>query len=249
MVYPISFPPLLAKRKPFPEVFQIENVSMIKAYHKKWARLIFNPYCDLLLRRNFSQFLRVNKYPHLSPELPLIITPNHISWWDGFFIDYLARRFINRRGFIMMLEEQLSRYWFFQNIGAFSIDPTNTKKISETVKYVQKVLENTENFVILYPQGEIEPYEMRPLTLKRGIQLFLRTTPEVQVLPVGFKIQYYNQKRPSLLVKFGETLRGKSIIADFKSYEDNFYKNLDSLSSAAFDKSWQEDMFGHNPIR
>ena len=219
---------------------------MIKASHKKWARLIFNPYCDLLLKRNFAQFLRVNDYPQLSPELPLIITPNHISWWDGFFIHYLTRRFISRRGFIMMLEAQLSRYWFFQKIGAFSIDPTNTKKISETVKYGQNVLQNTENFVILYPQGEIEPYEMRPLTLKRGLQLFLKKTPEIQVLLVAFKIQFYNQKRPSLLVKFGETLSGKTIAADFKSYEENFYTNLDALSCAAFNKSWQEDMFEHN---
>ena len=219
---------------------------MIEASHKKWARWLFTPYCDFLLKRNFSQFLRVNKCPQLSPELPLIITPNHISWWDGFFIDYLTRRFIKRRGFIMMLEEQLSRYWFFQKVGAFSIDPTHPKKITETVKYVQSLLENPANFVILYPQGEIEPYEMRPLTLKRGLQLFLKKTLEVQVLLVGFKIQYYNQKRPSLLVKFGEILSGKSISDDFRNFEDHFYHNLDSLSDDAFNRSWQEDMFGHH---
>ena len=145
-----------------------------------------------------------------------------------------------------MLEEQLSRYWFFKKVGAFSIDPTHTKKISETVKYVDRLLQNPKNFVILYPQGEIEPYEMRPLTLKRGLQLFLKTTPEVQVLLVGFKIQYYNQKRPSLLVKFGETLSGQSISADFTNFKDRFYHNLDSLSDAAFNKSWQEDMFAFN---
>ena len=221
---------------------------MIKASHKKWARFLFNPYCDWLLKRNFSQFLRVNNYPHLSPELPLIITPNHISWWDGFFIDYLARRFINRRGFILMLEEQLSRYWFFQNLGAFSIDPTHLKKITETVQYVHNVLHDNKNFVILYPQGEIEPYEMRPLALKRGLTLFLKATSEVQVLLVAFKIQYYNQKRPSLLVKFGETLSGIAITADFKNYEDHFYDNLDSLSCAAFNKSWEEDLFGNNSV-
>ena len=103
---------------------------MIQASHKKWARRIFNPYCDSLLKRNFSQFLRVNTFPRLSPDLPLIITPNHISWWDGFFIDYLTRKFLNRKGYIMMLEEQLSKYWFFQKIGAFSIDPSNAKRIA-----------------------------------------------------------------------------------------------------------------------
>ncbi|MDX1777464.1 MAG: hypothetical protein R3339_01145, partial [Thermodesulfobacteriota bacterium] len=96
---------------------------MIKASHKKWARLIFNPYCDLLLKRNFSQFLLVNDFPQLSPKLPLIITPNHISWWDGFFIYYLSKKKFNRKIYLMMLESSLEKFWFFQKIGAFSINP------------------------------------------------------------------------------------------------------------------------------
>ena len=216
---------------------------MIKAAHKKWARLIFNPYCDFLLKRHFTNFYRVNEYPTLSKDLPLIITPNHISWWDGFFIDYLTRKFLNRIVYIMMLEEQLSRYWFFQKIGAFSIDPSKTKSIAETITYTQSLLHNPRNSSIFYPQGDIEPYELRPITLKRGLQLFLKKIPDVQVLLMGFKIQYYNQKRPAVLVRFGETMSGESIIADFRNYEDNFYNNLDSLSHAAFNSSWQEDLF------
>ena len=142
-----------------------------------------------------------------------------------------------------MLEEQLSRYWFFQKIGAFSIDPIHTKSIAETVTYTQSIVKNLQNFLILYPQGDIEPYEMRPLTLKRGLQLFVKRIPEVQVLLLGFKIQYYNQKRPAVLVRFGETMSGESIIADFKKYEDNLYNNLDFLSQAAFNKTYKEDLF------
>ena len=216
---------------------------MIKASHQKWAQRIFNFYCDNLLKRNFSHFLRVNDYPLISQELPLIITPNHLSWWDGFFIDYLTRRFIDRTGFIMMLEKQLSRYWFFQKIGAYSIDPSNPKSIIETASYTREVAADPKNLVVLYPQGDIEAYEVRPLTLKKGLQLFLKKLPDVQVLLLGFKIQYYNQKRPSILLRFGKTLSGKSIVADFKNYEDNFYHNLDSLSQAASSKSWQEDLF------
>ena len=143
----------------------------------------------------------------------------------------------------MMLQEQLSRYWFFQKIGAFSIDPTRTKSIAETVLYSQDILKTPENFLILYPQGDIEPYEMRPLSLKRGLQLFVKGVPDVQVLLLGFKIQHYNQKKPSVLLRFGESMSGQSIVADFKKYEDNFYKNLDFLSEAAFSISWKEDLF------
>jgi 1-acyl-sn-glycerol-3-phosphate acyltransferase len=220
---------------------------MIKASHKRWARLLFNPYCDSLLKRNFSSFFRVNEYPPLLEDLFLIITPNHISWWDGFFIDYLARRFIHRKGYIMMLQEQLSRYWFFKKIGAFSIDPSSTKGIAETVNYTQGIVNNPQNFLVFYPQGDIEPYEKRPLILKRGLKLFLKRISEVQVLQLGFKIEYYNKKKPAVLVRFGETMSKETIVSDFKNYEDNFYHNLDSLSQAAFNASWQEDLFLTKP--
>ena len=216
---------------------------MIKAAHKKWARWIFNPYCDFLLKRNFTSFFMVNDCPVLSQDLPLIITPNHISWWDGFFIDYLTRRYLKRKSYILMLEEQLSRYWFFQKIGAFSIDPTHIKGIAETITYTQGIVRNPQNFLVFYPQGSIEPFEMRPLGLKKGLQTLIKKTPDVHVLLPGFKIEYYNQKRPAVLVRFGETLSGVSIVADFKHYEDNFYNNLDALSQAAFSKSYKEDLF------
>ena len=122
-----------------------------------------------------------------------------------------------------MLEEQLSRYWFFQKIGAFSIDPTHTKSIAETVPYTQEAIRSSQNFLVFYPQGDIEPFEMRPLSLKKGLQLFIKKTPDVQVLLLGFKIEYYNQKRPVVVARFGDTMKGESIVADFKNYEDKFY--------------------------
>ena len=143
----------------------------------------------------------------------------------------------------MMLEEQLTRYWFFQKIGAFSIDPTHTKSIAETVTYAQDLINNPQNVLIFYPQGDIQPYEMRPLSLKKGLQLFVKKIPEAQILLLGFKIEYYNHKRPVVLVRFGKTMQGESIVSDFKDYEENFYHNLDFLSQAAFNKSWQEDLF------
>ena len=84
---------------------------------------------------------------------------------------------------------------------------------------------------------------MRPLGLKKGLQSVIKNIPDVQVLLPGFKIEYYNQERPAVLGRFGKTMSGESIVADFKHYEDNFYNNLDSLSKAAFSKSYKEDLF------
>ena len=216
---------------------------MIKAAHKKWARWIFNPYYERLLKKNFSNFYRTNDYPPVTEGHPLLIVPNHISWWDGFFIDCVCRKFLNRTPYLMMLEEQLKRYWFFQKVGAYSINPHLPRGIIEAVRYTQDILKNPNHFVILYPQGDIEPFEKRPLTLKRGLQLFIKATPTAQVLPVGFKIQYYNQKNPSVIVRFGESLTARSVINDFSTFEDTFYGNLDMLSQAADKQSFAEDIF------
>jgi len=216
---------------------------MIPADHKTWARWIFNPYSRRLLKKHFTGFYRANDYPPVTEGRPLLILPNHISWWDGFFIDFVCRQFITRKPFLMMLEEQLRRYWFFQKVGAYSINPHLPRGIMEAARYTQDVLKDPNHFVIIYPQGEIEPFEKRPLTLKRGLQLFIKETPAAQVLPVGFRIQYYNQKHPAVIVRFGESLTAGAVIHDFSVFESTFYGNLDLLSQAADRQSFAEDIF------
>lgn len=215
---------------------------MITATPRKWARLIFNPYGAFLLKRHFSHFYRTNEYPCLPEGQPLVITPNHISWWDGFFIDFTCRAFLHRRGYLMMLEAQLRRYWFFQKVGAYSINPRSPQSIIETARYTRSLLSNPENFVVLYPQGDIEPFEKRPLTLKRGMVLFTRSLPSAQILPLAFKIHFYHEKKPAVLVRFAEPLSAACLAHDFTRYEHAFYANLDLLTKAAEEKSFLEDM-------
>ena len=38
---------------------------MIRASHKTWARLFFNPYLDGLIKKNFSHFYLVNGFPDI----------------------------------------------------------------------------------------------------------------------------------------------------------------------------------------
>ena len=69
---------------------------------------------------------------------------------------------------MMMLEEQLKRYWFFNLLGAYSIEPKNSLSIKETINYTRTLLIEKGNGIVIYPQGEIEPYEKRRFNLKRG---------------------------------------------------------------------------------
>lgn len=217
---------------------------MIEAEHKYWARSIFNIYIKRELKKYFSNFFLVNEFPVIPDNAGLIITPNHISWWDGFFIDYICRKSSNRKFHIMMLEEQLRKYSFFKKLGAYSIKPESSVSIKETAKYTRRIIEDASNLAVIYPQGEIEPYEKRPLTIKEGLKLFANNSSiELFIMPVGFKIQYYNEKLPAIAARFAEPLSGKDIINDFNLFEQKFVENLHMLSNAAYDKNFIKDIF------
>jgi len=217
---------------------------MIKAEHKKWARFIFIPYMNRLLKKNFSNFYLVNNFPKISNDQGLVITPNHISWWDGFFAEYVLSKFVNRKIYLMMLEEQLNNYRFFRKLGAFSINPKSSKSIIETSSYTKSIVEDPANFVITYPQGEIEPFEKRPILLKKGLKFFINgINRNFLIVPIAFKIQYFNKKHPSVFVRFGNPVNGYKTVKDFSVFEKEFAENIEGLSEAAFAKNYIMDLF------
>lgn len=217
---------------------------MIKAEHKYWARFIFNIYINRLLKKNFSSFYIVNEPPSIDDNKALLVTPNHISWWDGFFIDYIARTYIPRTIHLMMLEEQLQKYKFFGKVGAYSIVPDNSASIKETTHYTKEILRDRRNFVVTYPQGSIEAFDKKQLTIKEGIKLFTAEEPEQTViLPVGFRIQYYNQRHPAVICRFGDTVNAADMRKDFPAYTEPFTNNLAALKEAAHNKNFIRDLF------
>ncbi|MBN1696222.1 MAG: lysophospholipid acyltransferase family protein [Spirochaetales bacterium] len=212
---------------------------MIKAHHRLWAQLFFNRYLDRLIKKNFEGFYLVNELPSLPLEKSLLFTPNHISWWDGFFAYSLLRILTGRAVFLMMLERELRRYRYFSKIGAYSINPSSGRETIRSIAYTAEILDNPDRAVIFYPQGEIEPYWKRPLSIKRGgLRSILsgKYGPlphcERTVLVAGFCINYGNKKYPDIIVRFGEPLSPDEIIGDFKRYEAVFHENLDRLDRA-----------------
>jgi 1-acyl-sn-glycerol-3-phosphate acyltransferase len=180
---------------------------MIKAQHKKWARIIFDLYINSLLKKNFSRFLLTNEFPKINQSAGLIITPNHFSWWDGFFIDFYTQKILQRKIHLLMLEEQLKRYWFFKKVGAYSINVNNPKSVIETFNYTSRILNDQNNFVVYYPQGKIEEFGSKSLTFKEGIvKVIKQTSIAVEILPIAFKIHYSNFKLPDILVRVGEKI-------------------------------------------
>lgn len=217
---------------------------MIKAEHNFFAQLIFNPYIKRLLKKNFSHFYLINEFPKIARHKKLIVTPNHFSWWDGFFIDYLFKNFSERKLHIMMLEEQLKRYWFFKKLGAYSISPNSTKSIIETAEYTKEILRDTNNFVVYYPQGKIEPFDTERMNLQNGLKYFIpQNEADAVILPIAFKIQFYEEKIPEIVVRFGEMIEADAAL-DSGNFNQIFFENVQLLSDFALKRNFVSDIFG-----
>lgn len=143
---------------------------MIKASHSKWAQLIFDVYLRVLFKKYFHR-LEVT-WNAVSPQenSSILLLANHFSWWDGFFWYYLNKVVWKKKFHIMMLEEQLKRYWFFRFLGAFSIRK-NSRSVMESFAYASKLVADPNNLVLIFPQGEIQPLSIEKIKFERGIEL------------------------------------------------------------------------------
>lgn len=210
---------------------------MIEAKHNILADKIFNIYITRLLKKYFSHFYLLGDIPQINTNEKILITPNHISWWDGFFIYFVAKKILNRKIHVLMLEDQLKKYWFFKYVGAFSINLQNKYSMIQSIKYTRKILDSSSNFVVFYPQGEIQPFEQNPIKLKEGIKLVIKNIDDVSVLPVLFKIQYGNEKLPDIFMKFGEPTNGKEIGKNFNNFQSEFQRYRDMLDELSKTKN------------
>lgn len=217
---------------------------MIKASHAWLPRLFFYRYFERLLRNHFSHFYRVNNVPNIDKATSLIITPNHFSWWDGFIVLAVARLYIPKTFYLMMLEEQLSRYRYFRKLGAFSIDPGHISRVREALRYSIDILRSPDNLIVFYPQGKLESYDRRPLTLQKGIYSLIRRTASIaSILIVGFKINFYEEKLPEIIVRFGEYF-GCSELENYpERFGQAFLKNIERLDQASYERDFDEDIF------
>ena len=205
---------------------------MIKADHKKWAEFVFDIYLRRLLKKSFYDFRIINELPVFDYSKSIIVTPNHFSWWDGFFIYWANKKLFSKKLYVLMLEEQLKRYWFFKKLGCYSIDLNDSRKMTASLKYTMDLLLNSNNFITIYLQGEIQSYEQRPVNLRDGIDFLAKKSKvDFQIFPVAFKIHYTNERLPILYARFGKLLNSKDVAVNPQIFKEEFINNLDLINS------------------
>lgn len=134
---------------------------------------------------------------------PLLLCANHATWWDG-YIATLIERHMGVDGYLMMEEAQLKRYFFFAWAGCFSVNRQDARSALQSLKYGAHLLkERPGRMVYIFPQGEIQPNDRRPLVFYSGAAYLARLAAPLQIRPVATRIEYLAEQRPDLFISVG----------------------------------------------
>ncbi len=195
---------------------------MIPAKPQRWAHAIFRPYLRSLFQRRFHALHLLGDLPDVPHNTPILLLPNHSTWWDGFFPYLLNDAIWQREFYIMMLEERLREFWFFRFVGAFSIKQQSLKGIVEALDYTVNLLrtesdekQDDKRLVVMFPQGELAPWGKRPLGYNRGIERVLRKCRDqnirAAIVPLAMRCEFLGDEKPHVFLCCGKPIFTDSV--------------------------------------
>ncbi|MFB6320179.1 1-acyl-sn-glycerol-3-phosphate acyltransferase [Saccharicrinis sp. FJH54] len=134
---------------------------------------------------------------------------NHFSWWDGFWMYDLNRINIGKRFHIIMLYEQLKSRMYFNKIGAAGLK-RNSRNTLKLLDYCSRLMQNPDNILFFFPEGEIRPQNQETVHFEKGIMRIIDRAPDnLQLMFVVNLTEYFSNKKPTLY-SFYKSIEAKS---------------------------------------
>lgn len=204
--------------------------------HNNTVRWLWDRYLDFRYRGAFSgiHFNLSAAGDALDPKLPVILVPNHISWWDGFLCFEVQRRLRPGSGiYSLMLESELRKFPVLRQVGCFGMQPGNAASVRRAfTEFRDLVAVDPYRTLTFFPQGRISPMRQRPLRFLRGIELLVRMTGRVQCVPVALHIEPMNAAKPSVFVHAGAPIDSRDREITSELLESEVTRLLDDVSIA-----------------
>lgn len=166
---------------------------------------------------------------HLTPDAPLLLVANHVSWWDGFLLREVQRELRpDSVLYTLALERELREHSVLRFTGGIGVDPESPASIRGALRrFEQKRHEFTHAVFAYFPQGCIAPSYRRPLAFRRGVELFARALAPITVLPVGIHIEPMTSLAPTAFVTIGEPIKSPDGHVDHRDLERRVHELLD----------------------
>lgn len=171
---------------------------MIKPKSNKLIHGFFSWYISKIIGKDFHSF-NYNK-PSFSDDKAILLLANHFSWWDGFFLFHLNKIYFKKHFHVMVLQETAEKVKFLKYLGAFSIQ-RNAKSLIESLDYAGKLLDNPENLLLIFPQGELYSSHISIINFEKGLnKIIAASKKQFQYLFAAILIDYFDHRKPSVNV-------------------------------------------------
>jgi 1-acyl-sn-glycerol-3-phosphate acyltransferase len=179
---------------------------MITAQKSALFERVFSLYNRNLFKRRFANFrvAGLDKLRERNKTFPLILYANHSSWWDplvAFWICQNAKCDV----YAMMQEKNLQKLPFFRKIGAFSVVRESPREAVKSIRYAVNLLrENPKRTILIFPQGEILPNDVRPLKFYNGLARIIEQTGKCLVVPLAMRYEFLDDFKPEAFARVSE---------------------------------------------
>jgi 1-acyl-sn-glycerol-3-phosphate acyltransferase len=128
----------------------------------------------------------------------VLLLCNHFSWWDGLWGNYLAYWHLNRKLYIMMQEDHLQKRMLLNLFGGFSINRSSREMI-KSLQYAAGLLNDSQNLVVVFPQGSLISNHTTEIAVERGIELLIKNIKgPCQIVYSCALIDYFESLKPSV---------------------------------------------------
>ncbi len=205
---------------------------MIRAKHSKFFVFFFNWYISRIIHSHFRRVVIVGQ---IKPEKrPILLVPNHFSWWDGFIAWHLNEVQFKRKYHVMMLEEQLEKHGYFTKIGAFSVRP-GSRGVMESLNYCKSIMTDGQNLLVFFPQGELASQHEHNVVFRAGIERIMQANSTACIILVVALVDYFGHKKPTLVINQKEYM-GRSSVTEIQNAYNDFMQECISKQNNHFSK-------------
>ena len=162
----------------------------------KIIKLFFSNYISFIIRKDF-QSLQFNR-PELEEGKAVLLIANHFSWWDGFLFFHLNKAFLKKKFHVMVSEENYIKVSFLKYLGAFPIK-TKPKQLIESLQYAGQLLTDSNNLVLIFPQGKLHSNHEEEITFQKGLMHVINSSQgKFQYLFAATFVDYFQSRKPSV---------------------------------------------------
>jgi len=114
---------------------------------------------------------------------------------------------------------------FLNKSGGYSVRK-GSRSVIETIEYTAQLLNDKNNLVLIFPQGEINSIYTREIKFEKGTEhITVRSNGNFQMVFVVFLIDYFSEQKPSLYACLKEYDFQGSAVKNIETEYNIFYKN------------------------